>query len=69
MNRIVASSPGAGPARQGQPRGSRFIPGPKAGRPAGRRRRFGVLPGFGLSMGYAVLYLSLLVLIPLVTLP
>lgn len=29
----------------------------------------GVLPGFGLSMGYAVLYLSLLILIPLVTLP
>ncbi|MFA5489372.1 MAG: sulfate ABC transporter permease subunit CysT [Candidimonas sp.] len=37
-------------------------------RPA-RRRRFGVLPGFGLSMGYALLYLSLLVLIPLATLP
>src|SRR5690606_13262576 len=29
----------------------------------------GVLPGFGLSMGYAVLYLSLLVLLPLATLP
>jgi len=38
--------------------------------PAGRRRnRPGVLPGFGLSMGYAVLYLSLLVLIPLAALP
>ncbi|MCB5364012.1 sulfate ABC transporter permease subunit CysT [Pusillimonas sp. CC-YST705] len=29
----------------------------------------GALPGFGLSMGYAVLYLSLLVLIPLSALP
>lgn len=34
-----------------------------------RRRRPGVLPGFGVSTGYAVLYLSLLVLIPLATLP
>lgn len=32
-------------------------------------RSRGVLPGFGLGMGYAVLYLSLLVLIPLATLP
>lgn len=36
---------------------------------ARRRHSPGVLPGFGLSMGYAVLYLSLLVLIPLVALP
>jgi len=28
-------------------------------------RRFGILPGFGLSLGYTVAYLSLLVLIPL----
>ena len=43
----------------------------KAGAAAGARprRRPGVLPGFGLSMGYAVLYLSLLVLIPLASLP
>lgn len=34
-----------------------------------RRRRGGVLPGFGLSMGFSVLYLSLLVLLPLATLP
>ena len=34
-----------------------------------RRPSRGALPGFGLSMGYAVLYLSLLVLIPLSTLP
>src|SRR5690606_37197117 len=34
-----------------------------------RHKRPGVLPGFGLSMGYAVLYLSLLVLIPLASLP
>jgi len=37
--------------------------------PPGRSRSPGVLPGFGLSMGYSVLYLSLLVLIPLATLP
>jgi len=34
-----------------------------------RKSTPGVLPGFGLSMGYTVFYLSLLVLIPLVTLP
>ena len=34
-----------------------------------RKKRVGVLPGFGLSMGYTVFYLSLLILIPLVTLP
>jgi sulfate transport system permease protein len=37
---------------------------PTAARPARARR---VLPGFGLSLGYALLYLSLLVLIPLST--
>ncbi|CFW28827.1 sulfate transport system permease [Bordetella pertussis] len=36
---------------------------------AARRQRPGVLPGFGISMGYAVLYLSLLVLVPLAALP
>lgn len=34
-----------------------------------RRNSPGVLPGFGISMGYAVLYLSVLVLIPLAALP
>src|SRR5690606_14959615 len=34
-----------------------------------RHRRAGLLPGFGLSTGYTVLYLGLLVLIPLTTLP
>ncbi|WP_371818874.1 sulfate ABC transporter permease subunit CysT [Achromobacter sp. SD115] len=34
-----------------------------------RRNSPGVLPGFGISMGYAVLYLSILVLIPLAALP
>ena len=34
-----------------------------------RRNSPGVLPGFGISMGYAVLYLSMLVLIPLAALP
>lgn len=42
-------------------------PGPDAS--PRRRGRPGVLPGFGLTTGYAVLYLSLLVLIPLATLP
>src|SRR5690606_15666349 len=32
-------------------------------------RGIGVLPGFGLTMGYSMLYLSLLVLLPLATLP
>lgn len=44
-------------------------PGPVAGSRPRARNRFGALPGFGLSMGYAVLYLSLLVLIPLAALP
>lgn len=43
-------------------------PGPNSAR-ARRTSRSGVLPGFGLSMGYCVLYLSVLVLIPLATLP
>jgi sulfate transport system permease protein len=33
--------------------------------PPGWRARAGVLPGFGLSLGYTLVYLSLLVLIPL----
>ena len=33
--------------------------------PAQRRWRPGVLPGFGLTMGYTIFYLSLIVLIPL----
>jgi len=37
--------------------------------PRRRGSRAGVLPGFGLSMGFTLLYLSLLVLIPLATLP
>lgn len=36
---------------------------------ARRHRSPGVLPGFGLSMGFTVVYLSLLVLIPLAALP
>ena len=32
------------------------------------RRRIGILPGFGLSLGFTVTYLSLLVLIPLAAL-
>jgi len=41
---------------------------PHAGRPAAARRaagRRGVLPGFGLTMGFTLFYVSLLVLIPL----
>ena len=41
---------------------------PARGRPLARRRRAfatGILPGFGLSLGYTVAYLSLIVLIPL----
>ncbi|MBX6317275.1 sulfate ABC transporter permease subunit CysT [Pigmentiphaga sp.] len=38
-------------------------------RPQPRRaNRYGILPGFGLSMGFTVFYLSLIVLIPLSTL-
>lgn len=32
---------------------------------SGRQRRFSVIPGFGLTLGYTLLYLSLIVLIPL----
>ncbi len=38
----------------------------ESGRPSKSRRR-NVLPGFGLSMGYTILYLSLIALIPLST--
>lgn len=34
-----------------------------------RKSRPGVLPGFGLSMGYTLLYLGILVLVPLAALP
>ncbi|MEQ4619198.1 MAG: sulfate ABC transporter permease subunit CysT [Corticimicrobacter sp.] len=40
---------------------------PQGGR--SRSRRAGVLPGFGLTLGYAVFYLGILVLIPLAALP
>lgn len=40
-------------------------PGPLPGR---RRARRSVLPGFGLSLGYSVLYLGLLVLLPMAAL-
>lgn len=38
-------------------------------RPVSGQRRFGVLPGFGLTFGFSIFYLSLLILIPLSTLP
>jgi sulfate/thiosulfate transport system permease protein len=42
-------------------------PQPIAARPRGRLRGGSVLPGFGLSLGFTLLYLSLIVLIPLST--
>ncbi|MDR2787981.1 MAG: sulfate ABC transporter permease subunit CysT [Candidatus Accumulibacter sp.] len=42
-------------------------PASQAGKP--RKRRAGVLPGFGLSMGITLTYLGLLVLVPLASLP
>lgn len=36
-----------------------------AAAPAGRRAPKRVLPGFGLSLGYTLFYLSIIVLIPL----
>jgi sulfate transport system permease protein len=41
------------------------VPGPGGGATTRRRFAAGVLPGFGLSLGYTVAYLSLIVLIPL----
>lgn len=41
----------------------------EGGQPAKPRKRRNVLPGFGLSMGYTVLYLSLIALIPLASIP
>jgi sulfate/thiosulfate transport system permease protein len=43
-------------------------PAPVHAGEAPRHARAGVLPGFGVSMGYTLLYLSLLVLIPLLAL-
>ena len=49
---------------------SAMMAAPGAQTPAGRqRKRPGVLPGFGISMGFTVFYLSLLVLVPLAMLP
>lgn len=48
---------------------SAFDPGAVALASPRARRRAGVLPGFGMTTGYSVLYLSLLVLIPLSALP
>jgi sulfate transport system permease protein len=54
------SVPGPGaPAAGGKP-AARAADGRKA-----RRRRASVIPGFGLTLGYTLLYLSLIVLIPL----
>jgi len=56
MAAVTSASGGAAPPR-GRP-----------GHPLARRRRgfaTGILPGFGLSLGYTVAYLSLIVLIPL----
>jgi len=41
------------------------LPGPQRAAPRYRAREFRVLPGFGLTMGCTLLYVSLIVLIPL----
>jgi len=46
-------------------RGPAGAPGTMRLGPRTRLRRPGILPGFGISLGYAVTYLSLIVLIPL----
>ncbi|WP_051303263.1 sulfate ABC transporter permease subunit CysT [Comamonas composti] len=43
-------------------------PAPAPGPARGRRRAGPVLPGFGLTLGYTIFYLSIIVLIPLVAL-
>jgi sulfate transport system permease protein len=44
------------------------LPGPSDPHPtAGRDRQFRVLPGFGLTLGYTLFYVSLIVLLPLST--
>jgi sulfate transport system permease protein len=54
------------PAPQ-QPGSSPAAPSPAANPTRSRRKRPGILPGFGISLGYTVTYLSLIVLIPLST--
>ena len=44
------------------------VPGVDSASAAPRRRSKQVLPGFGLTLGYTLLYLSIIVLIPLVAL-
>nr|MBP7545931.1 sulfate ABC transporter permease subunit CysT [Acidovorax sp.] len=44
------------------------VPGADSASAAPRRRSKQVLPGFGLTLGYTLLYLSIIVLIPLVAL-
>jgi sulfate transport system permease protein len=59
---------GRGPATSGSATGSSggsSALAPARSVPPGWRARAGVLPGFGLSLGYTLAYLSLLVLIPL----
>ncbi len=56
--------------RESEERRSTGLPAPlplPVRRGAGRRRGGSVLPGFGLSLGFALLYLSLIILIPLST--
>jgi sulfate transport system permease protein len=53
---------GAAPAASG---GKRGAPARPAGKRPARRRPAAVIPGFGLTLGFSLLYLSLIVLIPL----
>ncbi|MYN12151.1 sulfate ABC transporter permease subunit CysT [Pusillimonas sp. TS35] len=56
-------------SRSTGPDAVRRIGGRARGPASSHGGRAGVLPGFGLSMGFTVCYLSLLILIPLSTLP
>lgn len=61
MGRAPASATSGAPGSSGGPS---VLARSRSG-PPGWRARAGVLPGFGLSLGYTLVYLSLLVLIPL----
>ena len=74
MMRTMAADPGQLETTQAGPHHPAVDPRARAGADgaatdartrAGRRRNNRVLPGFGLSLGYTLVYLSLIVLIPL----
>ncbi|HEY4563655.1 MAG TPA: sulfate ABC transporter permease subunit CysT, partial [Thermoanaerobaculia bacterium] len=64
----MTEGPSVGAALRGRPEVAEQ--GAHTGAPLQRRRRLrggSVLPGFGLSLGFTLLYLGLLILIPLST--